>query len=163
MNRGTKGLTAEDSWAPRHQRQEARLPAWLEAWAGRLRLPLSPPPPFALLLLPFSSSCGCCCCQTSPVQTHQAALPSALLRCRGRRAARPPTQVGAGSRGREICSAPARAVLGSVVGKPKNCPDCETGQRRWRWRCGSRIAICQPVPVLGWHLLRQTMHADYQP
>lgn len=119
--------------------------------------PLRPTsPPFLLLLwllllpdLASSDPPGC-----PPQRTPS--LP-------GQESCAAPPQVGAGSRGREICSAPARAVLGSVVGKPKNCPDCETGQRRWRWRCGSRIAICQPVPVLGWHLLRQTMHADYQP
>lgn len=35
---------------------------------------------------------------------------------------RGPPQVGARSRGRGICTVPTRAVPGSVVGRPKNCP-----------------------------------------
>lgn len=91
VNLETEGPTAEDSWTPPDPNAEGRAFPRAAAWAGRLRLPLSPPPSFALLLLPFSSSCGCCCCQTSPFQTHRAALPCALLHCQGRREARSPT------------------------------------------------------------------------
>lgn len=132
--RGLRGLPQRTAGHPQTPTPRGALSRGLTAWAGRLRLPLSPPPSFALLLLPFSSSCGCCCCQTSPFQTHRAALPCALLRCQGRRAAWPPA-----GRSPKPKSQGARCTRGVWWGDPRTVWVCANRWRRavevrvWEW------------------------------
>lgn len=103
------------------------LPPGLQCWAQLLHLPpLSPPPPFALpLSLPFSSSSSCrrCLCQTSPVQTHRAALPCALPLL-----PRPGAQRGRTGRSPRCTRCPPGSAKGNKwgdlrgAGVPENCP-----------------------------------------
>lgn len=148
MNQGTKGPTAEDSWAPRPQAKRRAFPhGWKPGQGACASLSLlRPPSPYFSSLSPPPVAAAA----ARPRQFRPTRLPSpAHSFAAGAGLPRGSPQVGAPSQGRR--SALYRQGLYREVWwvDPRTVPDCATGQRRWRWRCGSGIAICQLVLVLG--------------
>lgn len=154
-----------------HPAAQSALRPGLQRLAQPLRLPqLSPPPPFALpLSLPFSSSSSCRRgrCQTSPVQTHRAALPCALPLL-----PRPGEQRGRAGRSPWRAQCPPGRAQGRKwgnlrgAGYPRTAPDCAGSlRRRGRWRCAVSecyLSACASTGVTSvW--MGKCVRADNQP
>lgn len=132
---------------PRPQRLEARFPAGSQPGLGAcasLSL-LRPPSPYFSSLSPPPVAAAA----ARPRHFRPTGLPSpahSFAARAGEQRGHP--QVGAPSPSRRVRAAPA--VCGGVTQELSESVQTGGGER-WRW--GSGNEICQPMPLLGWHLL----------